>query len=140
MARLIAVWLLAVGCVLLSNTSWAQPGGGGGFEEEGPIPCDNKCRMRFDFYYCNAGPGKHTCITYTVETCGECVYGGLCRDNGDYKVLFPNCFAPGGDPKVVTYRHSECDPQCDCANAQTVEGKNHGTNVMELTPRATCQP
>jgi hypothetical protein len=94
--------------------------------------CDNKCRQEFDFYLRNGASSY--CLTYSAETCNQCVYEGGC-DNSK-PALAGSCSHTLPNPtKVPVYPWTDCKPACTCpANQSYVQATSNGkgSDVLDL--------
>jgi hypothetical protein len=106
--------------------------------EVSAAPCDNKCRQRFDFYFCAENVTKGKCITFAQDSCLLCVYGGLCQDKNDYTFLKSQCIPP--NVRVEAVYHNECTPVCACnPSVQQVEATSMGPEKAILAVISQCR-
>ncbi len=105
------------------------------------LPCDDKCRQRFDFFFCSAGPGNDPCLKFAHETCLLCVFPGNCQDKNDYNILKPHCHPPYHLQPAIY--HDECSPICSCGapvQYQSVEATNSGPATTTFRNIGLCRP
>jgi hypothetical protein len=99
-----------------------------------PTPCDSNCRLRFDFYFCNA----QSCITSDQATCLWCVYGGQCSNANGYSPTQPTCGNPINGPIYANLFYNDaCEAACVCSGVQSVEGTGGaqaGQSVVQQVP------
>jgi hypothetical protein len=97
----VAVLIVGIGAFLDSGSIRAAP------------QCDNRCRKRDAFFYCNTGP----CVKFFQTDCLLCsaTPNVRCLDNGDYNSGLPNCVDAVDYPlnNIVVY-YDDCNPSCTC--------------------------
>jgi hypothetical protein len=127
--KVFAVAVLALLIVGFVADSLAQPP---------PVTCDNKCRMRTDYYQCGT-TGNRSCVHFTLTTCLPCTPGvlELCVDAGDWSPLFPNCYSTNYQTPYAFY--SGCTTLCPCTGVANVEASPTSLTATDFIAGFKCQ-